>query len=93
MRARNVTIQQIADALTTIPAAGFDRPLVDETGLSGRFDFTLSWTPLPGPGASPDTTGPIFIENMKDQLGLKLESRTAAIRRLVIDHIEQPSPN
>lgn len=94
MLGRDITIQQIADMVQIIPAAGgFDRPLVDETGLNGKFDVKLSWTPLSGPGASPDSTAPIFLDNMKDQLGLKLESRTAPIGKFVLDHIEEPTAN
>jgi uncharacterized protein (TIGR03435 family) len=92
MSGRNITIQQIADLVQIIPAAGFDRPLVDETGLNGRFDFMLTWTPISGPEGAAGASA-IFLDNMKDQLGLKLDSRTAAIRKLVIDHIEEPSPN
>jgi uncharacterized protein (TIGR03435 family) len=40
-----------------------------------------------------DLTGPTFFEALKDQLGLKLKPTRAPIQILVIDHVEQPSPN
>ena len=43
---RNTTMELIAASLPTLPE-GVDRPVVDETGLSGRFDFTIEWTPEP----------------------------------------------
>jgi uncharacterized protein (TIGR03435 family) len=80
------------------------RPVVDETGLTGKYDFTLNWDPEPGtfrtaPGAAtenapaPDPLGPTFLEAVKDQLGLKLKSGKAPLKVLVIDHIERPSEN
>jgi bla regulator protein BlaR1 len=76
-----------------------NRPLIDGTGLSGAFDFTFEWTPQdnppvpPGAGPEPDDSGPTFSEALKDQLGLKLESTTGPVDTIVIDHIEEPSPN
>jgi bla regulator protein blaR1 len=75
------------------------RPAVDETGLKGTFDFTLEYSPesdaAPGPGAEAqhEALGPTFLEAIEDQLGLKLKPTTAPLDVLVIDHVEQPSPN
>ena len=94
---RNTTIEQIADYLASL--GSFGRPLVDQTGLSGRFDFSLSWqlehsSPSnPGSDSQPDPMGPALLEAMKEQLGLKLKPVTAPVQVLVIDHVEQPSPN
>jgi bla regulator protein BlaR1 len=94
---RDTTMPLIADAL---PSMGhLTRPVVDRTGLSGRFDFTLEWSPetdniAPAPGEPvPDTQGPSFQEALREQLGLKLESAKAAIQILVIDRVERPSAN
>jgi uncharacterized protein (TIGR03435 family) len=83
----------------TIPVLGVDRPVVDQTGLTGTFDFVIEFspqidTPLP-PGANftPDTTGPTFQEALKEQLGLKLDPGTGSVEVLTVDHIEQPSEN
>ena len=79
------------------PAAGVDRPVVDRTGLSGTYDFSIEWSPAPSPlqpsGFTPDDTGPTFLEALKDQLGLKLEPQTAPEDVFVIDHLQEPSPN
>jgi bla regulator protein BlaR1 len=98
--ARDVTIQHLAYYLGTIPPVSeFGRPVVDETGLSGTFDFSMSVTLVPrgasapGTEAQPDTGGSTFEEAMKEQLGLKLKPTRAAIQVLVIDHVERPSPN
>jgi uncharacterized protein (TIGR03435 family) len=98
--ARDVTVQHLAYYLGTIPPVSeFGRPVVDETGLSGTYDFSMSVTLVPrgasapGTEAQPDTGGSTFEEAMKEQLGLKLKLTRAAIQVLVIDHVERPSPN
>jgi bla regulator protein BlaR1 len=93
---RNTTMELIADALPSLGRLG--RPVVDRTGLSGKFDFRLEWTPEPNgspPNADtqPDLQGPTFLQALHDQLGLKLKSTKGPIRTLVIDHIERPSEN
>jgi bla regulator protein BlaR1 len=91
---RNTTMDLIAAGL---PSQG--RPVVDETGLTGRFDFRLEWTPettgTPGPNSDvqPDAQGPTFLEALREQLGLKLEPAKSPMQTLVIDHVERPSEN
>jgi uncharacterized protein (TIGR03435 family) len=79
-----------------------DRLVVDSTGLSGRFDIQLHWTPDagevpygPGGNALPvtDTYGPSIFSAVQEQLGLKLESATALVEFIVIDSVEKPSEN
>jgi uncharacterized protein (TIGR03435 family) len=78
------------------------RPVVDKTGLSGQVDITLEWNPdiarVPG-GVS---NGPVLAEPesplvlltaLREQLGLKLESDTAAMDVLVIDSVNRPTPD
>jgi uncharacterized protein (TIGR03435 family) len=62
---------------------------VDETGLNGGFDFTLEWDP----DQSSDSTGPSIFTSLREQLGLRLESRKGAIEMLVIDGVEKASEN
>jgi bla regulator protein blaR1 len=96
--ARDVTLQQIAEHLGSLGILG--RPVVDQTGLSGKFDFSLSWM-LPerigpqSPGASEplNPAGPTLLEALKEQFGLQLKGTKAATQILVVDHVEQPSPN
>ena len=97
--ARNVSLELIANTFSGPGFANFDRPVLDHTGLTGKFDFTIEFTPQlngplpPGVDAQPDPSGPTFLEAMKEQLGLKLEPQTGPVDVLVVDHVEQPSPN
>ena len=94
---RHTTMEMLAGAIPGVGTIG--RPVIDRTGLTGRFDFTLEWTPesnnpaAPAPGAAPDPQGPSFLDALREQLGLKLESTRAQVRILVVDHVERPSEN
>jgi len=97
----NATIADFARHLqSTVP----DRPVVDQSAIEGRYDFTLSWTPdesqfsdrqaFPAQPADPNAeTFPDLFTAMQQQLGLKLESVKAQVAVLVIDHVERPSEN
>jgi uncharacterized protein (TIGR03435 family) len=91
--ARNVTLGLLANSLSG--DAGLDRPMVDETGLSGTFDFTIEFPAegVEGPNPQPDQSGPTFVQALKDQLGLKLIEKNATVDVIVVDHIEEPTPN
>ena len=67
-----------------------DRPVVDRTNLTGRYSFTLKWSP--DPLASSGLSPSIFTA-VREQLGLRLEPSTEPLDALVIDHVEPPSPN
>jgi uncharacterized protein (TIGR03435 family) len=90
--ARDVTMGFIANILAT---SELGRPVLDQTGLTGNFDFTLEWTPnIPASqDFKPDQSGPTYIEAVKEQLGLKLESTRGTIQVPVIDHVERPDEN
>jgi len=73
-----------------------DRPVLDKTGLTGKYDIELRWTPeriLLQPSPLPDTAPPSIFTAIQEQLGLRLESGKGPIRLLVIDHMERPSAN
>lgn len=79
-----------------------DRPVVDQTGLQGRFDFQLDWTPddfqFPGlgvkvPPAGENTQHPDLYTAIQQQMGLKLEAVKAQADVMVVDRIEKPSEN
>ena len=90
----DVTIQKMADDISILPSANIDRPVIDHTGLAGKFDFTLSLAKgSQRTGISIDDSRPSFIETLQDQLGVKLESATGPVTMLVIDHVEEPSQN
>jgi uncharacterized protein (TIGR03435 family) len=83
------------------------RTVVDKTGLMGDWDYKLQWTPddaslstgkggegATGEGAStPENSGPSLFTAVQEQLGLKLESAKTRADVIVIDQIEQPTPN
>jgi uncharacterized protein (TIGR03435 family) len=83
------------------------RPVLDKTGLTGKYDFTLEWTPEEnrapmfkgtrdggqGPDNPPDSSGPSIFTAIQEQLGLKLEAQKGPAEVLVIDHVERPSEN
>jgi uncharacterized protein (TIGR03435 family) len=72
------------------------RLVVNRTGLTGRYDLTLRWTPDETPllNGEPDPNAPPgLFTAIQDQLGLKLESGKGPVPVLVIDHIEPPSAN
>ena len=85
----------------------FDRPLLDRTGLTGRFDFRLEWEQdVAGSSAAPsgrrqvqplmsalESNAPRFLAALQQQLGLKIESQMAPAPVLVIDSIEPPTEN
>jgi uncharacterized protein (TIGR03435 family) len=92
---RDLTIDYIAAFLTGFQ--GLERPVVNRTGLGGKYDFWMELTPqlkgsLPD-GVQVDSAGPTVLEALQEQLGLKLESTTGPVDVLVIDHVEQPSEN
>jgi uncharacterized protein (TIGR03435 family) len=73
---------------------GMDRPVLDKTGLAGRYDFTLRWTPDDRPKTAGVTDEfPDFFTAIQQQLGLKLEPATESVDVLAIDEVERPTEN
>jgi bla regulator protein blaR1 len=66
------------------------RPVVDKTGLTGKYDFTLEYVPA-SHAATDETGGPSIFTALEQQLGLKLEPVKAPMDVLVIDHAEKPN--
>ncbi len=95
--ARNITLDHLVGYLSDFEDLG--RPILDQTGLSGAWDFSLNWLPehrafSSAEGDQPaDGDGPSIFEALKEQLGFKLKPTRASIPVLVIDRVEQPSPN
>jgi uncharacterized protein (TIGR03435 family) len=92
--------------LAQVLAQVLSRSVIDKTGLTGRYDFMLEYTPelgqfqtgppsLPdGPGPPPpDPNGPSLFTALQEQLGLRLESTKGPVEILVIDHAEKPDAN
>jgi uncharacterized protein (TIGR03435 family) len=94
---------------TTVPAfidfisRFVDRPIVDDTGMPGQFDFTLKWIPdrpvsmngnVAGGDSAQDAPGSSIFAAVQEQLGLSLEARRGSVEILVIDHAErEPTGN
>jgi uncharacterized protein (TIGR03435 family) len=73
-----------------------DRQVIDNTGIEGRYDFTLTFNPNPAAPAgtdAPPRLGPDIFSAVREQLGLKLEPDRAPVQFLVIDHVEHPPAN
>ena len=88
IKAHHVSMKLLASALQ----GSVGDPVVDATGLTGLFDFTLDFTL--DESKSPDREwGQTPFEAVQRQLGLKLEARKGPVEVVVIDHIEKPSGN
>jgi len=87
---QNAPLSLVADLLSSME---LKRPVIDKTGLAGKYDIDLHWTPDNTPPDSPLAGGPSIFAAVQEQLGLKLNSTHGPVRTLVIDHIEKPSPN
>lgn len=97
---RNATME---DFCQLMQSAVLDRPVVDQTGLQGRYNFLLKWTPdesqfggmgikVPPPSDAVDAPPPLYTA-ITEQIGLKLEAGKAPVRVLVVDHVDHPSAN
>jgi uncharacterized protein (TIGR03435 family) len=72
--------------------------VVDKTGLSGKYDFTLKWSAQTLGGSLEhqpvsDNNGPSIFNSLQEQLGLRLKSEKVPTRVLVIESAERPSEN
>ena len=106
----SVTAQGVPlDNLASLLPQQLHQMVQNKTGLNGKYDFTLQWTPEedhdaplgPGPGpnagaggAPPtDAAGPPIFTALQEQLGLKLESQRGTVPAFAVDHAERPSEN
>lgn len=93
---RAVTMARFCEVLSL----GFDRMVVDKTGLAGNFSFQAKWSrppeELPGPNtpiADADILGASVFSVLPEQLGLKLNAARGPVEVLVITHAERPAAN
>jgi uncharacterized protein (TIGR03435 family) len=97
MTVKNASMSEFASLMQRY--VGLDRPIIDHTGISGKYDFKLSWaadsSQMNG-GPSPVTPGdarPDLFTAIQEQLGLKLQPLKEPTDVLVIDSVERPSEN
>jgi uncharacterized protein (TIGR03435 family) len=88
----------VAELASVFQRAALDRPVIDKTGLSGRYDFDLEFVPdeiffggALGRGA--DDTKPGLLTAIQEQLGLRLEATKGLVPTLVIDQADRPTEN
>lgn len=70
-----------------------DRPVMDQTGLTGRYDFKLTWTYDDSKVPADGTAAPSLFTAVQEQMGLKMEPAKAETDVMVIDKLERPSAN
>jgi len=70
-----------------------DHPVVDETGLHGKYDFQLTWNDDESVAAADENAAPGIFTAVQEQLGLKLEPAKAPADVLVIDKVARPEGN
>jgi uncharacterized protein (TIGR03435 family) len=99
MMVRNATLSEFASLMQRY--VRLDRPIVDHTGIAGKYDFKLNWTPdfsqfdghPPWTAKNDGSDPPTLYTAIQEQLGLKLEAARESADVLVIDHVERPSEN
>ena len=94
------TAADLANRLSDLGDWSIGRQVFDKTGLTGKYDFTLQWTPemktdgdSDGGQGGTDASGPSLFTAVQEQLGLKLDSVKEPVECLIIDHVERPSAN
>ena len=89
--------ESMGDFSILLQANLLDRPVIDQTGLAGRYDFSLVWTPEQLMGAVPNPNAiappPDLLTAVQQQLGLKLEAAKVRVEVFVVDKVEKPSEN
>ncbi len=93
MDAQGLPISNLADNLSN----QLHRQVLDKTGLTGNFDFSLHWAPddlaADSTSSASETTAPSLFTAVQEQLGLRLDPTKGPVDTVVVDHIELPSEN
>lgn len=85
---QSISIQFLASALSNT----VHRQVVDRTGITGDYDFTLKFQPEDAP-AGGDSSDPSIFTALEEQMGLKLEPTRDKVPSVIVEHIEQPGAN
>jgi uncharacterized protein (TIGR03435 family) len=99
-RARVTAKQAAISQICTFLGNQFARPVIDQTGLTGKYDYNLEFAPENAPppdaGAAPASSdpAPTLLLAVQDQLGLKLDAKKLPVDIVIVDHIEKiPTEN
>jgi uncharacterized protein (TIGR03435 family) len=93
--AENAPLEHLTETLTWV----LGRPVLDQTGLEGAFDYKLEWSPdeaqVRSQEAPPETEGnaPSLNAALQQQLGLKLVSKKGPVELIVVEKAERPIAN
>lgn len=106
LEAQAAGMSQLVNLLMQPFAGSVGRRVVDKTGLTGKYSFTLNWSldagmapasmgglPTPPPTPPGDNSAPSIFTALQEQLGLKLQPSTGMFDVVVVDHVERPSDN
>ena len=98
LQAISATLADIAQVMTQEASNELGRVVIDKTGIAGKYDIRLKWTPdlaadRPTPPGTTAEPPPSIFTAIQEQLGLKLESTKGPVQVLVIDRAEMPSGN
>jgi uncharacterized protein (TIGR03435 family) len=97
VQVRAYSMEQVANFLTQ-SHVGVDHRVVDKTQLSGKYSFTLDFSPAQGVGAAgeaapSDVSQPSIFTALQEQLGLKLQPGSGTVDVVVVEHVERPAAN
>jgi uncharacterized protein (TIGR03435 family) len=92
---KGCSMAQLAHNLTGWTRNDLGRTIVDRTGLTGRYSFSLNWTPdsAPPPNSLDAGGGPSIFTAVQEQLGLLLRPERGPLDTIVVDHVEMPTEN
>lgn len=92
LQMKNVSMGDVAQQLQ----GALDRPVVDQTGLKGKYDLSLNWLradAAPAAAEGADSALPGIFTALQEQAGLKVEPTKGEVDVLVVEHVERPAAN
>ncbi|MCU1327082.1 MAG: hypothetical protein JWN34_2452 [Bryobacterales bacterium] len=92
LRAEGISIDNLCEHLAGV----LERPVVDETGLDGVYDFELKYaleTSATGKEGGDENLGPSLFTAVRETLGLRLTAKKASVKSWVIESIRKPTEN
>ena len=101
LEAAGVGMPLLTDTISRMPELGSDGGftigdlVVDKTGLTGSYDWSLNWSPINGNGGDVDLNAgaPSLFTALQEQLGLKLQRAKGPVEVLVVQQVQRPSAN